>query len=152
MSLHGVIRQLVEQAVGSGGGGGLYGLHPGQSSSAFGAADHRLRAATAEQIADIPVPRGAFFWFAGYGKSRVFFSSWTRAAYEDMDSADEPATQQDEDEELLFEEEEDPSGWFVSKAASGRPFFWHRSSRRSLWHLPPGASTRKRKGRRRGPG
>ena len=46
-------------------------------------------------------------------------SSRTRAAYEDLDSADEPATQQDEDdellcEELLFEEEEDPSGWFVS--------------------------------------
>ena len=34
-------------------------------------------------------------------------SSWT---YEDLDSADELATQQDEDEELLFEEEEDPSG------------------------------------------
>ena len=41
-------------------------------------------------------------------------SSWTRAAYEDLDSADEPATQQDEDEELLLEAEEDPSGWFVS--------------------------------------
>ena len=63
-------------------------------------------------------------------------SSWTRAAYEDLDSADEPATQQDEDEELLFEEEEDPSGWRHSKAASGRPFYWHRSSRRSVWHLP----------------
>ena len=65
-------------------------------------------------------------------------SSWTRVAYEDLDSADEPATQQGEDEELLFEEEEDPSGWLVSIAASGRPFYWHRSSRRSLWRLPPG--------------
>ena len=27
------------------------------------------------------------------------------------------------------EEQEDPSGWFVSIAASGRPFYWHRSSR-----------------------
>ena len=75
-------------------------------------------------------------------------SSWTRAASEDLGSADEPATQQDEDEELLFEE--DPSGWFVSIAASRRPRYWHRSSRRSLWHLPPGASSRRRKGRKRG--
>ena len=45
-------------------------------------------------------------------------SSWTRAAYEDLDSADEPATQQKEDEELLFEEEEDPSGWFVFERIS----------------------------------
>ena len=67
-------------------------------------------------------------------------SSWTRAAHEDQDSADEPATQQDDDEELLLEEEDDPSGWRLSIAASGRPFYWHRSSRRSLWHLPPGAS------------
>ena len=40
-------------------------------------------------------------------------SSWTWAASEDLDSADELATQQDEDEELLFEEEEeeeDPTG------------------------------------------
>ena len=40
-------------------GGGLHGLHPGQSSTAFGEADHRVPAATAEQIIDIPVPRGA---------------------------------------------------------------------------------------------
>ena len=50
-------------------------------------------------------------------------SSWTRAAYEDLDSADELATQQDEDDELLYEEGEDPSGWFMSMAASGRSFF-----------------------------
>ena len=40
-------------------GGGLHGLHPGQSSTAFGEADHRIPAATAEQIVDIPVLRGA---------------------------------------------------------------------------------------------
>ena len=76
-------------------------------------------------------------------------TSWTRAAYEDLDSADEPVTQQDEDEELLFEGEEDPTGWIESQSALGRPFFWHRCSRRSLWHLPPGASSRRRKGRKK---
>ena len=40
-------------------GGGLHGLHPGQSSSAFHGADHRVSAATAEQNVDIPAPRGA---------------------------------------------------------------------------------------------
>ena len=40
-------------------GGGLLGLHPGQSSSAFYGADHRVAAATAEQNVDIPAPRGA---------------------------------------------------------------------------------------------
>ena len=40
-------------------GGGLHGLHPGQSSSAFYGADHRAAAASAEQNVDIPVPRGA---------------------------------------------------------------------------------------------
>ena len=89
VSLIEVIRQLVEQTVGGGGGGGLpsflnglsysfsaeqivdnpvprrglggglHGLHPGQSSAAFGEADHRFPAATAEQIVDIPVLRGA---------------------------------------------------------------------------------------------
>ena len=39
--------------------GGLHGSHPGQSSSAFYGADHRVAAATAEQNVDIPVPRGA---------------------------------------------------------------------------------------------
>ena len=39
-------------------GGGLHGLHPGQSSTAFGEPDHRIPA-TAEQIVDIPVLRGA---------------------------------------------------------------------------------------------
>ena len=46
-------------------------------------------------------------------------SSWTRAVYEDLDSADEPPTQQDKDEELLFEEEEDPTGWIESQSALG---------------------------------
>ena len=40
-------------------GGGLHGLHPGQSSSASYGADHRVAAATAEQNVDIPAPRGA---------------------------------------------------------------------------------------------
>ena len=40
-------------------GGGLHGAHPGQSSSAFYVADHRVPAATAEQNVDIPAPRGA---------------------------------------------------------------------------------------------
>ena len=75
-------------------------------------------------------------------------SSWTRAAYEDLDAADEPAELED-DAEPLIEEEEDPSGWSVAPSASGRPFFWHRISRRSVWKLPPGASVRKKKGRRK---
>ena len=75
-------------------------------------------------------------------------SSWTRAAYEDLDAADEPA-ELEEDAEPLIEEEEDPSGWSVSQSASGRLYFWHRISRRSVWHLPPGASARKKKGRRK---
>ena len=40
-------------------GGGLHGLHPGQSSTAFGEADHRVPAATVEQNVDVPAPRGA---------------------------------------------------------------------------------------------
>ena len=60
-SLHGLVEQNVDipvpQGRGRDGGGGLLGLHPGQSSTAFGGADHRS-AATAEQIVDIPVPRG----------------------------------------------------------------------------------------------
>ena len=76
-------------------------------------------------------------------------SSWTRAAYEDLDAADEPAEMEDDEEPLIEEEEEDPSGWFVAPSASGRPFFWHRSSRRSVWKLPPGASARKKKERRK---
>ena len=58
VSLLGVMRP-VEQACGGGGGGGLYGLHAGQSSTAFGEADHRVPAGTAEQIVDFPVPSGA---------------------------------------------------------------------------------------------
>ena len=40
-------------------GGGLHGLHPGQSSSAFYRTDQRFPEATAEQNVDIPVPCGA---------------------------------------------------------------------------------------------
>ena len=75
-------------------------------------------------------------------------SSWTRAAYEDLDAADEPAELED-DAELLIEEEDDPSDWSVAPSASGRPFFWHRISRRSVWKLPPGASVKKKKERRK---
>ena len=57
-------------------------------------------------------------------------SSWTPAAYEDLEAADEPVAQLEEDVELLIEEGEDPSGWFESQSASGRTFYWHRSSRR----------------------
>ena len=63
-------------------------------------------------------------------------SSWTRAAYEDLDAADEPA-ELEEDAEPFIEEEEDPSGWSVSQSAWGRLFFWHRISRRSVWLAPP---------------
>ena len=55
-------RWILEQNVdipvphGRDGGGGLLGLHPGQSSAAFSGADHR--SVTAEQIVDIPAPRG----------------------------------------------------------------------------------------------
>ena len=57
-SLRGIVEQNLNIPVphGRDGGGGLLGLHPGQSSSAFSGAD--LRSATAEQIVDIPVPRG----------------------------------------------------------------------------------------------
>ena len=37
-------------------------------------------------------------------------SSWTPAACEDLEAADEPAAQLEEDVELLIEEEEDPAG------------------------------------------
>ena len=69
VSLIDVIRHPVEQTVGGGTlsaeqivdnpvprrgfGGGLHGLHPGQCSSAFYGADHRVAAATAEQNVDI---------------------------------------------------------------------------------------------------
>ena len=39
-------------------GGGFLGFHPGQSSTAFGGAQH-FPTATAEQIVDIPVPHPA---------------------------------------------------------------------------------------------
>ena len=79
-SLHGLVEQNVDIPVPHGRdrvGGGLLGFLPGQSSTAFGGA--RFPAATAEQIVDTPVPRDSrvlhyivVFWFAGYGKSRVF--------------------------------------------------------------------------------
>ena len=56
------LREIVEQNVdipvphGRDGGEGLLGLHPRQSSTAFSGADHR--SVTAEQIVDIPAPRG----------------------------------------------------------------------------------------------
>ena len=56
------LRRIVEQNVdipvphGRVGDGGLLGLHPGQSSTAFSGA--RVPAATAEQLVDIPDPRG----------------------------------------------------------------------------------------------
>ena len=59
VSLIDVIRHPVEQTVGGGRIGGLPGFLPGQSSSAFYEADHRVPAATAEQNVDIPAPRGA---------------------------------------------------------------------------------------------
>ena len=55
-------REIMEQNVdipvphGRYGGEGLLGLHPGQSSTALSGADHRP--VTAEQIVDIPAPRG----------------------------------------------------------------------------------------------
>ena len=56
------LREIVEQNVdipvphGRDGGEGFLGLHPGQSSTAVRGADHR--SVTAEQIVDIPAPRG----------------------------------------------------------------------------------------------
>ena len=135
-------------------GGGLQDFRVGQSSSSSSHIPARVSEALDEPgdgfFRTFPGLKSAASAAVPSPRVPASVSSWTRAAYEDLDSADEAATQQDEDEELLFEEEEDPSGWFVSIAASGRPFFWHRSSRRSLWHLPPGASSRRRKGRRRG--
>ena len=67
-SLHGLVEQNVDIPVPHGRdrvGGGLLGLHPGQSSTAFGGARY-FPAATAEQIVDTPVPRD----------SRVLHPSW----------------------------------------------------------------------------
>ena len=64
-------------------------------------------------------------------------SSWTGAAYEDLDSADEPATQQDEDETR-------PAG-LSRRAPLVVPSTGIGARARSLWHLPPGASSRRRK-------
>ena len=60
-SLHGFVEQNVDHPVPPGrgrvDGRGLLGFNPGQSSTAFGGAEH-FPASTAEQIVDIPVPRG----------------------------------------------------------------------------------------------
>ena len=129
--------------------GDLQGFLPGQGSTA--SSSHSPDAANEAGV-------GVFSHFSPWEKSAASaaipspivpasVSSWTRAACEDLDAADEPAEM--EDAELLIEEEEDPSGWSVSQSASGRPYFWHRSSRRSVWHLPLGSSARKKKGRRK---
>ena len=76
-------------------------------------------------------------------------SSWTPAACEDLEAADEPAELEEDAELLIEEEEEDPSGWSVSQSTSGRLYYWQPCSRRSVWHLPSGASARKKKGRRK---
>ena len=57
-SLRGIVEQNVDIPVphGRGRGRGGLGLHPGQSSTAYLGADHR--SGTAEQIIDIPAPRG----------------------------------------------------------------------------------------------
>ena len=73
VSLIDVIRHPVEQTVGGGGTGGLPGLHPGQSSTAFGEADHRVPPATAEQNVDIPAPRGGASRFSSKSSSCSWF-------------------------------------------------------------------------------
>ena len=149
------------------------GFLPEQSSTATSSYLERISERTVAQIVDISPSgvglgqgssssarsaeedfSGFFFALFHMEKGQVsadlprHVSSWTLAAYEDLEAADEPA-ELEEDAELFIEEEEDPSGWFVSFAASGRPYYWHRSSRRSVWHLPHGASARKKKGRRK---
>ena len=130
--------------------GDLQGFLPGQGSTASSS-----HSPDAENEAGV----GVFSHFSPWEKSAASaaipspivpasVSSWTRAAYEDLDAADELAELED-DAGPLVEEEEDPSGWSVAPSASGRPFFWHRISRRAVWKLPPGASVRKKKGRKK---
>ena len=57
-SLRGIVEQNVDIPVSRSRGRVGLGLHPGQSSTAFGGTDF-LPAATAEQNVDIPVPRGS---------------------------------------------------------------------------------------------
>ena len=57
-SVRGIVEQNVDIPVPCGRGRVGLGLHPGQSSTAFGGAVF-LPAATAEQNVDIPVPRGS---------------------------------------------------------------------------------------------
>ena len=59
-SLHGLVEQNVDIPVPHGRDrvSGLLGLHLGQDSTAFGRADLRFHAATAEHFVDIQVPRG----------------------------------------------------------------------------------------------
>ena len=130
--------------------GDLQGFLPGQGSTA--SSSHSPDAANEAGV-------GVFRTFPRWRKSAASaaipspivpasVSSWTRAAYEDLEAGDEPA-ELEEDAELLIEEVEDPSGWSVSQSASGLLYYWHQISRRSVWHLPPGASARKKKGRRK---
>ena len=124
-------------------GGGLQDFRVGQSSSS----SSHVPAGVHEGL-DEPGER-FFSHFSPWEKSAEVagqvgadmprhVSSWTPAACEDLEATDEPA-ELEEDVELLIEEEEeeDPSGWYVSQSASGRTFYWHRSSCRPLWHLPP---------------
>ena len=129
--------------------GDLQGFLPGQGSTA--SSSHSPDAANEAGVGVFRTfPRGKKVRRPQPSRVRSCppVSAWTRAAYEDLDAAVEPAELED-DAEPLIEEEEDPSGWSVAPSASGRPFFWHRISRRSVWKLPPGASVRKKKGRRK---
>ena len=108
-------QRIVEHLVDSS-SGGLQDFHLGQGSAASpsGPADEAFTVVFRTfprgkkcGVRSRPESQGARQWRPG-----------TRDTYEDLGSADEPATQQDEDDELLLEEEEDPSGWFVSKAGS----------------------------------
>ena len=172
-------QRTVEQTVdnpasrGRGRSGGLQGFFPGQSTTAaavdisvprgdlqgFLPGQGSTASSSHSPDAENEAGEGVFRTFPRLKKSAASaaipspivpasVSPWTPAAYEDLDAADEPAELED-DAEPLIEEEEDPSGWSAAPSASGRPFFWHRISRRSVWKLPPGASVRKKKGRRK---
>ena len=165
------LQRTVEQTVdnpasrGRGRSGGLQGFFPGQSTTAA--------------AVDIPVPRGDLQGFlpgqvstassshspdaeneAGIGVFRTFRrGKKVRRPQPSRVRSCPPVSargrgrlvraEMEDDAEPLIEEEEDPSGWSVAPSASGRPFFWHRISRRSVWKLPPGASVRRRKRKKR---
>ena len=99
-------------------GGGLQSCRPGQISSS----SSHFQAGVHEGL-DEP-GEGFFRTFPLWGTRcrgrrpggcghAPHVSSWTPAAYEDLEAADEPA-ELEEGVELLIEEEEDPSGWYVS--------------------------------------